>query len=276
MKPRALALHQITMRDIAPESLAYLAARHGFAHISLFTHVPPITLTGGGKAAFPHVHAGNRTAVLQSLRDTGVAVTQCEYFPIRADTAIEAYCAGMALGAELGARRAVTHVHESDTAQAIDKLGQLADLAAEYGLALALEFMGLTPACNSLSRALWFCAQINRPNMGVGVDILHLVRSGGSVADLALAPSERLFYAQICDGKGLHASADYATEALDRLLPGTGDFPLVEFLRYLPTHIDLDVEVPLSLQRQATMTADARATQLYAATIALIQQASVG
>ena len=271
---RPLALHQITMRDVAPLRLADLAARHGFGSVCLFTHVPAVTLTGGGAAVFPLVTAANRKAMRQSLRDAGVSVTQFEYFPIRADTPIEAYREAMALGAELGGRRAVTHIHDTDENRAIDRLGQLADLAHDCGVGLALEFMGLSPACGTLAAALRFVEQVGRDNLGVGIDALHLVRSGGSVADISAVPAHRLLYAQICDGAGLHASTTYAHEALDRMMPGTGDFPLVPFLRALPATTDLDVEVPWAAHRQAEVPPDARAAQAYARTMELIERAA--
>ncbi len=270
---RSLALHQITMRDVAPAELPTLAARHGFDQVCLFTHVPAVTLTGGGAAVFPIVDTSNHKAVKQALRDSGVSVTQFEYFPIRADTPIAAYRAGMALGAELGGKRAVTHIHDPDESRAVDRLGQLADLANECGVGLALEFMPLSPACATLSRALSFVEKVARDNMGVGIDALHLIRSGGSVSEISAAPPHRLLYAQICDGIGIHASGTYVDEALDRMMPGTGDFPLVAFLRALPATVDLDVEVPWHADRQTATAPDERAAQAYARTMALIELA---
>ncbi|MFA7588694.1 MAG: hypothetical protein WCY11_21320, partial [Novosphingobium sp.] len=49
---------------------------------------------------------------------------------------------------------------------------------------------------------------------------------------------------------GLHVSDDYLPEALDRELPGDGDFPLLDLLRALPSSTALDVEVP-SVKRAA-------------------------
>lgn len=270
---RSLALHQITVRDVAPASLPGLAARHGFDQVCLFTHVPRVTLTGGGAAVFPTVDASNHKAVKQALHDSGLSVTQFEYFPIRADTPVEAYRAGMALGADLGGKRAVTHIHDSDESRAVDKLGQLADMANEYGVGLALEFMPLSPACATLSGALAFVEQVARDNVGIGIDALHLIRSGGSVEEISAAPAHRLLYAQICDGASLHTSNTYMDEALDRMMPGTGDFPLVAFLRALPPTVDLDVEVPWPADRQAATAPDERAAQAYARTMALIEMA---
>ena len=48
------------------------------------------------------------------------------------DEVLTAYREALALGAGLGARRAVAHIHDPDQSRAVDRLGQLADLAAEY------------------------------------------------------------------------------------------------------------------------------------------------
>ncbi|GLS99781.1 hypothetical protein GCM10007897_11640 [Sphingobium jiangsuense] len=272
-RQRALALHQLTVREVPPAALPQIAATAGFGHVCLFTHVPAITLTGGGKAAFPTVDRRNIRAVRNSLRDHGVGVTSFEYFPIAAEVPVESYRDAIALGAELGARRAVTHIHDRDEARALHKLGELTDIAAEYGVGVGLEFMGLSPACNSLQRALWFVEQAGRDTIGIGVDALHLIRSGGSVEDIRAVPPRRIVYAQICDGIGLHRSADYHAEALDRLMPGTGNFPLADFLRALHENADLDVEAPQSGRRQADMPPLDRAREAFAWTNTILANA---
>lgn len=265
-RQRALALHQLTVREVPPAALPQIAAAVGFGHVCLFTHVPAITLTGGGRAAFPTVDRRNIRAVRNSLRDHRIGVTSFEYFPIAAEVPVENYRDAIALGAELGARRAVTHIHDRDEARALDRLGELTDLAAGYGVGVGLEFMGLSPACDSLRRALWFVERVGRDTIGIGVDALHLIRSGGSVEDIRAVPPRRIAYGQICDGFGLHRSADYRAEALDRLMPGTGDFPLADFLRALHETADLDVEAPQSGERQAGTPPLDRAREAFART----------
>lgn len=272
---RPLALHQTTLRDVPPERLPIIAAEAGFDAVCLFTHVPQVTLTGGGKAAFPLVTASNFKAVKQALMDTGLALTNFEYFPIKADVAPEEYRTALALGAELGGKRAVTHVHDPEPTRAVDALGELAALAATYGVDVGLEFMGLSPACNSLSRALWFVTQVNTANLGIGVDALHFTRTGGSLAELAALPPQAIVYAQICDGPVYgHAAptrpASYLEEALERLMPGDGAFPLAQFIAVLPAHADLDVEVPMSPDREAALPPEERARESYIKARALL------
>lgn len=272
---RPLALHQTTLRDVSPERLPIIAAEAGFDAVCLFTHVPQVTLTGGGKAAFPLVTADNCKAVKQALMDAGLALTNFEYYPIKADVPPDEYRTALALGAELGGKRAVTHVHDPEPTRAVDALGELAALAATYGVDVGLEFMGLSPACNSLSRALWLVTQVNSANLGIGVDALHFTRTSGSLAELAALAPQAIVYAQICDGPVYDdaaptRSANYLEEALDRLMPGDGAFPLAQFISALPAHTDLDVEVPMSRVREAALPPEERAREAYAKARALL------
>jgi sugar phosphate isomerase/epimerase len=165
--------------------------------------------------------------------------------------AVEDYAEAFAIGAEIGARGAVVHIHDPQEDRAIDGLGQICDLAAAHGLRIGLEFMGITPACASIGQAVHYVRQVGRANIGIGMDPLHLIRTGGTAADVLAVPEAFFTYAQICDGRGLHRSDDYLPEALDRLMPGDGDFPLAEILAALPADIAIDVEAP-STSRIAT------------------------
>jgi sugar phosphate isomerase/epimerase len=246
----------------APADLVTIAADAGYRHVCLFTHVPAVTLTGGGgPSPFPVVTKADRRILLARLRDTGVTVTNVEYFPVAADIPIESYRPALALGADLGARRAVVHIHDSDEARAVDGLGRLADLAQHYGLGIGLEFMGLSPACDSIARACWFLDQVRHPDLGLAIDALHLVRTGGTARDIRAVAPHRIVYAQLCDGAHLLRSADYRAEALDRLLPGHGVFPLEEIIRALPATADLDIEAPSRALTYAGPDASARARE---------------
>ena len=272
---RPLALHQITTMEASPVELVAIASEVGCRKVCIFTHVPAVGLPDRrGTATFPLVTEASKAPMLARLRECGVSVANIEFFPIAADVPVEHYRAAFALGAQLGAERAVTHVHDAVDTRAIDTLGRLADLAAEYRLGLGLEFMGLTPACNSIARAAWFVDQVARANVGIAVDALHLVRTGGTPADVAALPARSFSYAQICDGRGLHRSADYLPEALDRMMPGDGDFPLAAIIEALPQATALDVEVPSVKLADAGVPALERAREAVRRTRALIESST--
>lgn len=275
MSGRSLGLHQITAMEAGPVDLVSIAAAVGCQQVCVFTHVPAAALPGqSGAAAFPLVTMTLLPEMRARLRDCAVTVSNIEFFPVTPDVPVGHYDAAFALGQELGAVRAVTHVHDPVDARAVDTLGRLADLAATHGLSLGLEFMGLTPACDSVARAVWFVDQVARPNLGIAVDALHLVRTGGTPADVAAVPARYFAYAQICDGHGLHRATDYLPEALDRVMPGDGDFPLHAILEAVPAATALDVEVPSVKLAQAGIAAVDRAREAVRRARALLASAT--
>jgi sugar phosphate isomerase/epimerase len=253
---RELALHQITAKEAQPPELVSIAAEIGCRSVVLFVNSPGDPLPGRSvsRLPFPVVTRASMKPLLERMRDLDISVGNVEFFPIAADVSVESYREALALGGELGANRAVTHIHDPDDRRAIANFGRLCDLAAEYGLSVGLEFMGLSPACNSIQRAAYFVDQVARPNAGFAVDTLHLVRTGGTPADVARLAPHYFSYCQLCDGRGLQVTGDYLNEALNRMLPGDGDFPLRDLIEALPAATPLDVEVPtlapLSTERE--------------------------
>jgi sugar phosphate isomerase/epimerase len=100
------------------------------------------------------------------------------------------------------------------------------------------------PGCKSLAEAAWFVEQVGRPNLGFGICPMHLVRSGGTPADIAAQPAGRLLYGQLNDGRGLHRHDAYFDEVHDRALPGRGDFPLAAIIAALPADAPIEVKCP--------------------------------
>lgn len=240
-----LGLHQITANELSPVELVRLAAEVGCQEVCLFTHIPSAALPGDdAPTLFPVVGRAQVDDLRDALAAHDVTVGNVEFFPVTAGIDLEVYREGFEVAAAIGAQRAVTHIHDGDDASAVDSLGRLGELAAQYGLRLGLEFMGLTPACASIDRAAWFVQQVGYRNVGIGADALHLVRTGGSPRDVARIAPELFTYAQICDATGLHVTGDYLGEALERKLPGEGDFPLAAFVASLPKTVAVDVEVP--------------------------------
>ena len=246
--PPPLALHQTTVLQCSPPELVSIAAELGCDGVCVFVQVP--ASPGAGRPVFPRVTPAMLPEMRARLRDTGVNVTNLEYFPLTAEVALQDFRAALELGAALGARRAVTHLHDTDENRGSDSLARFADMALEYGLAVGLEFVGLSAGCPSLARALQLVERAGRANLGVGVDALHLQRTGGSPADLAGVDARLLSYAQLCDGPALADPGQaldqtrYVAEVFNRLAPGDGVFPLKELMQALPADIPCDVEVP--------------------------------
>jgi sugar phosphate isomerase/epimerase len=253
---RSLVLHQITAMDVAPPDFARMAAEAGCGQISVFTNCPDAVLPGqSARLDFPTITPQIKQAMRTALADNGVKVAGVEYFPILPDHDVQSYVPGLALGAELGGSRAVTHIHDMDSARAVESIGRLCELAAAEGLSLGVEFTPMTRGCASLEQAVWLVDQVGRPDFAIGVDCLHLIRSGAAAEDVARLDARYFSNGQICDGHGLHRAETYMHEAHDRELPGMGDFPLTAILNALPAGIAIEIEVPSSKYRDAGVTA---------------------
>ena len=269
---RAIGLHQITAMEAEPAELVEIAHAAGYQEVCVFTHIPNF---GGAdeeqESQFPVVTDSNKMDVLAALQHTGVKIANVEFFSIYEGLELESFRKGLQLGKELGARCAVTHVLDANEARATELLIQLADMAAEYDLKVGLEFMGVSPPCNSIDKAVEFAKAVNRPNLGIAVDMLHLTRTGSSTETLRTIPPQLIQYAQVCDGRTSEVSADYMDEALNhRMLPGTGCFAIADILKALPEEVALDVEVPNVERQNAGITALAFAKECRQATLALL------
>jgi len=258
--------------EAGPLGLVDIAADTGCEGICLFVESPPAP----GESAdspnrlFPTVTQATKAEMKARLAGQGIEIWNIEYFPIASGVSVETYRPALELGAELGGRLAVTHLHDQDEQRGIDSLGRLCDLTAELGLEVGLEFMGLSPACNSLERAVHYVNQVGRANLGVAVDALHLVRTGSTVEQVAALLPEMVAYAQICDGPHGRIEADYLPEAMDRMMPGEGVFPLADLVKALPHTARMDVEVPSPTMQQQGVTALDRARLAVAATRKLL------
>jgi sugar phosphate isomerase/epimerase len=259
---RSLALHQLTVMDTGPLGLVEMAARAGAEAVCIFVYLPPETLPGrkGPDVQFPIVERSTKAEMLHRLKDNNVSVTNLEFFPLGPQVDVNAFAGALELGKELGGKRAVTHVHDADEQRVVDRLGRLCELAARFELDVGLEFLGLSAACASLERAVDLVEKARQPNLGIGVDPLHLVRTGGTPAEILAIDACRFSYAQLCDGLHLARSTDYLDECFNRTLPGDGCFPLRELMCALPASVPLDVEVPSETLKAQGMPALQRAT----------------
>ncbi|MGE0665335.1 MAG: sugar phosphate isomerase/epimerase family protein [Sphingomonadales bacterium] len=251
---RPLALHQITAMEASPPDLLTIASQVGCQHACVFTHLPMPNVP------FPAVTKAMVGDMRARMGATGVGVSNIEYFPLTADVDLSAFLYALDIGAEMGAHRLVTHIHDTDDNRAADNLAKLSALAAERELQVGLEFMGLTPANASIARAVRFIDLAGKPaNAGIAIDCLHLVRTGGTPADVAAVPSEYFSYAQLCDGPDLSVQADYLAEAMNRMVPGEGVFPIAAILDAMPEATAVDVEVPSLTGQQQGIPALERA-----------------
>ncbi len=249
---KALGLHQMSALDLNPFELAESAFLAGCQEVSVFVR------SGGLTGEFPLVTRANRDAFIQDLLEHNLRVANIESFMLLPNTDAADFRDDICLGAELGARGMTAILCDPDQAHCLANLQLMCDMAAESGLSVWIEFMPLMPIWKTLDEVMSLIDKTGRDNIGVGLDLLHLARAGVTPAQVATLPASRIGYVQLCDSNNTAISSDYADEATyDRLPPGQGQLPVVDYLRALPKAIPLELEVP----QRSSLTSDARLAQ---------------
>jgi sugar phosphate isomerase/epimerase len=142
--------------------------------------------------------------------------------------------ADLELMRELGVTRINTVALDPSLDRCIDQIGNLVAMAEALDMETTLEFApGMTIA--DLPSALRAVTQINKSSFRLVLDTMHFFRSGSGLEELKNLDPAVIGYVQINDVPlGAH-HADYMQEAMfERLLPGTGELPLREFLTTVP------------------------------------------
>jgi sugar phosphate isomerase/epimerase len=237
-----LALDHITAVDAAPAELARIARTSGCDGICLFMEpmevlplMPQFDIYGD-KAA--------RAEVKAVMDDVGVALDLAYPFTLSGRTEVAAFARAMECAADLDAGLINALLYDRDPARRLDTFGRFCDMAAGFDLSIGVEFYPPSQI-PSLQAALDLVTQIERPGVvGVNVDLLHLVRSGGSIEALAAAPDVYILYAQIADGPELAPDNVDLEASSERRLCGEGDFDIAGFVRALPEACPLSIEIP--------------------------------
>ena len=250
---RPLSLHQLTALDVSPLALVHIAADLGCDHVGLFTFVPP-----RGQGVYPAVTRDDVPALRAAMADRGVTCCNLEVFPLDGAEDWAAFARALEIGASLGATRATVQPHDADRAVAAERIARFCDLAAPYGIVAGLEFNRFS-AVEDITTATAIVRAVDRPNAGVVLDMLHLVRFGDDASSVAQA-RDLIGYVQLNDGPLRIADEDRWHEAVrERGVPGSGEFPIVTVLRALGPGLVFDVEVPQTRSRKAGVPAAERA-----------------
>ena len=241
MSDRIISLAPATAPELDPPALVSCAAKAGYSHVGLrlIQGVPAAeTLVG------PHTPMVKEIA--RRLSAEGVTALDIEVVRLDGVTDMDACRAGLEAGAQLGARHLVVIADAPDPARARDDYARLCELAEGYGLTVDIEPVpyyrtGTIGAAHELIR------QAGVRNGGILPDPIHFDRAGEDLSQLTGIPGELLHYIQLCDAPA--ARPDSAEELMrqarqERLVPGEGGLDLLSFLRALPTHLPISVEVP--------------------------------
>lgn len=234
-----LSIGQFTVLDTQVENFIELAATNNCQAVSVLVCSP------SPQTPLPLVTSDNLSSVKAQLDTTGISILNVECFMITPRTDIESFRPALEIGAALQATGVTALLYDADESNVSDKLKQLCVLGQELGLRINIEFMPFSPRWTTLEAAADLIQQLNQPNLGLCIDILHLIRSGGVPDDITRIPKELIHYVQICDSPDGSAHMNYAKEAgSNRLAPGDGVLPIKEFLQALPAETPIEIEVP--------------------------------
>ena len=106
-----------------------------------------------------------------------------------------------------------------------------AEITAEHGIKLALEFNSRHPVIRTLENGMELVNAVNMKNCGLLLDTYHLHCSGGNAQSFRNVPVEQIITFQFSDAPPGPPSA--GRQPVDRLPPGKGAAPFVEIFRNL-------------------------------------------
>ncbi|TWB66082.1 sugar phosphate isomerase/epimerase [Nitrospirillum amazonense] len=248
-----LLLDHLTVIDVPPWDLPDLAAATGCDGVCLFLHAMSVLPR---MADYDLVtDAAARRRVRSRFQERGVRMDLAYPFTLHGRSVATDFRPALDAAADLGIRAVNVLLYDRDAGRRHDQFAAFCEEAAGRGLAVGVEFYppSLVP---DLPAAIAEVARIGRPGrVGITLDLLHLVRSGGDVAQVAALPAGSVLLAQLCDGPARVApGAREAEAARERGLPGQGDFDVAGFLRALPPDVPVSVEVP---QEEAILQGEA-------------------
>ncbi len=112
-----------------------------------------------------------------------------------------------------------------------------ADAAAENGLAIALEPIGRAGFMPGPDEALRVAEASGRENVGIMMDTFHYYKSEVPMDRVRAVPPEKLLIVHVNDAP---AGPPADLKDADRVYPGRGDMPLVEYLSILKHELGYD------------------------------------
>jgi len=236
------SLAHLTVLGCPPPEMAYIAARAGYDFIS----IRPILMGLPGEPDY--ALADNPVMLKQTRRalaDTGIKLHDIELARIYDHMHPSKYLPAMEVAAELGGRAVLSSIWTEDRDYAIEKFGQVCDLAKPFGLTVDLEYVPVA-GVRSLADAVAVLKAVKRDNAGLMVDTHHFQRAGDQVEALDGLPREWFHFAHLCDAPA-EIPADRAEMIRimreGRMFLGEGGIDVAGILKHLPEMV-YSIELP--------------------------------
>jgi sugar phosphate isomerase/epimerase len=236
------SLAHLTVMGCPPPEMTYIAARAGYDFVSIrsiymgLPGEPNYALSGN-----PEMLRQTRSA----LKNTGVRLHDIELARIHDNMDPRTYLPALEVAAELGARAVLSSIWTPNRDYAVEKFGELCDLARPFNLTVDLEPVPIA-SVRTTGGAADVLRAVRRPNAGLMIDVHHFHRALDRPEMLESLPREWFHFAQICDAQ-LEIPSDRAemTRILreERLYLGEGGIDIAAILDRLPAMV-YSIELP--------------------------------
>ncbi len=180
---------------------------------------------------------------------------------------LDLFADNCAVAASVGCRRTGSYFPNRmslppDEARRIlrDRTGILAERAEPHGVAIGLEFLGLSTFrldephafINNVPDTITMLRETGRPNVGLIFDSFHYFTSGGDLGQIRSLRAEDIVHLHVNDAP--HADV-MSLEDTDRVLPGRGVIDLVGWFQAI-AEIDYDGYVAIEIFDEAFRSQD--------------------
>lgn len=241
-----LGIEQLSVLGLDPVSCIELADKLDCRNISIFLSAPPFR-----PQFYPPFSLVDdpalRRATMAALRDHNVSISLGEGFSVRPGSDLcESKARDLEIMAELGVNRINMVSFDPDLSRTFDQFAALVECAANLGMESTVEFSKSdNKSICDLATALAAIDHVGRSDFRLLIDCMHFFRSGGRVEDIRAISAEQIGYIQLCDAPLVSTFGSYMEEAMnERMVPGTGELPLLELLNALPHDRIVSLEVP--------------------------------
>ncbi len=264
-----LALDFISGLGMPPTDFIHLAADLGLRQIGFA--VTPMVLHKKAYTTWSLKDQTLQRDVKSALQHHGISIAVGEGFFIRPGADISDYAPDMEILHALGAQRVNALSFDPDLSRSTDQFARFADMATERGLKPVIEFVhGML--IGDLKTAQDLLTTIGNPELGLVIDMMHLIRSGSTAADLAALNPNLIAYAQLCDVPLACTYTNYGYEAAyERLPPGEGELPLRDLLAALPKTTTIGLEIPMLAKAESGIGPHARLAPCVETAVAMLE-----
>lgn len=227
-----ITLNDVTIRSAAFAERFPITRQAGFTGVELWMdQVRDFALENGGLEKVRDLAAENDLTVVQMLLLADVfSAAHIQNRTAYLDDAKRFFADTARIGC--GQALACATFGSVDVNLASTLYAELCDLAGEFDLRLALEFIGWAETIKDLRTAQEIVETAGRENGGILYDTFHHFFGGTCMADLKAVPIDRLFGVHIVDADRLDMPILQISRE-HRLFPGKGSVPIPEILDIL-------------------------------------------